>query len=334
MLSTVVRGPGASERAANGTGPWRFVRRTRADSGVVLARVTPQRGYPDSLHLGMVRAEAIPALLASGALDCMPWITLSTRRQLAARSDVRMRDDGPPQAQIIDVAVQRAVWRDVRARIGLAHALDGASYVRTFELGVARRTSGLLSPLGPLRDAAVPPIAYDPVRARALLDSAGLHSGDTVRIHARAGRDADTTLGLPALLAASLRAIDRVPRFVVSARIDEALATGAVDLATYALVQQSAGEEAITELFSEQSLGSGGVQLPGVRPLELAYRRDTSVAARRAVLIQLNALVAAQQPVIPLWFMRPTAVARLDVEGCRAESAMVDRFVQLRRVAR
>ncbi|MCU0648998.1 MAG: ABC transporter substrate-binding protein [Gemmatimonadaceae bacterium] len=331
-LPTAIRGPGASATIVNGTGPWRLARRTRGDSALVLARVRPAPGRPDSMYYGTIEAERLSALLSTGQIDCMPWVSLAGRRQLAARTDVTLQDGGQWEAQVLDVTPRRAAWHDHRARRGLAHAIDRSSYLRVLGLRSAMVTSGLLSPTGAFGDEVSPALPYDPTAARALLDSAGIRAGDTIRIFVRSGRGSDTTLGLPSLLAASLRAIDLVPVFRVHDRLDAALGSGAVDVANYAITLRNITDEAVMELFSDRSLGTGGVPIPALPRLERAYHAGPTADQRRAALRALNALVAREQPVIPLWFAAPTAAGRVTVAGCRADGIALHRFLDLRHV--
>ncbi|MCU0635549.1 MAG: ABC transporter substrate-binding protein [Gemmatimonadaceae bacterium] len=327
-----IRGPRASATVAHGSGPWRLVRRERGDSLLVLARVRPAPGWPDTLRYHTIPFGDLGAAIVRKEVDCVPFINATVRRDLVARTDIVVRDDGPLNLQMIDFSPRSPRWHDVRARRAIAHLIDRPTFLRALSLR-GTVTSGLLVPGGVNDDAAAPPIAHDPVRARELLDSAGIRDGDTVRLFVNAGFPMDTLHGVIGTVGASLRALGRVPVYLPSGDFTVALERGDVDLAAFSL-GMAPHQEPLEAYLAAGRVGNAQDvldRLPDIGPLERRARTDRSPADRQAALRAINRLFIERQPVVPLWFAPGSIAARHGVEGCSMEAAAQTRFLTLRR---
>ncbi|MCU0649000.1 MAG: ABC transporter substrate-binding protein [Gemmatimonadaceae bacterium] len=329
----VILGPGASAVRENGSGPWRLVAGTAGDSMLVLARVQPVSGYPDTLYYVTIGGQDLAPRLLAGTVDCVPFLPSAVRRALVTRTDVVVRDDGPLNLQLIDFSPRRAAWADVRARRAIAHLVDRPAFLRAMSLR-GTLTSGFLSPVGVNRDSiADVPIAADPSAARALLDSAGIAAGDTVRLFVNAGSATDTLSGVVGALGAALRAIDRVPVYVTGGDFTAAIADGQVDIALYLLGMQFT-EEPLAAFLAGGQIGDVThvrQRVGDLSALERMLRADTSSTHRRDVLRRIDARFRSAQPLVPLWFVPGSSASRAGVTGCAMEAAGTTHYLTLRR---
>lgn len=79
---------------------------------------------------------------------------------------------------------KREPWTDKRVRQAIAYAIDKNFIVNTMQLGLSRRATGPIADGSPFYTPDVPNYDYDPDKAMALLDEAGLKpDGDGVRMN-------------------------------------------------------------------------------------------------------------------------------------------------------
>lgn len=74
--------------------------------------------------------------------------------------------------------MRRPILAELAVRQALTHAVDIDGFLQTYSYGLARRVSGPQCFFGSSYDASVAPPAYDPERARALLEEAGWYDRD------------------------------------------------------------------------------------------------------------------------------------------------------------
>jgi peptide/nickel transport system substrate-binding protein len=171
-----------ANNAPVGTGPFRFVRWNRG-SDLVLERNPdywqPQRPYLDRLTFRFLPdAGAAAAALETGAIQLATTVAPADVARLARNPGLCVQTRPTAFTSTItsfEFNLERPALRDARVRQALAHAIDRAFLVRNvwFGEGVAAT-----SPVPPTQraffDAAPAPYPYDPKRAGALLDAAGL----------------------------------------------------------------------------------------------------------------------------------------------------------------
>ncbi|MCS6778642.1 MAG: ABC transporter substrate-binding protein [Geminicoccaceae bacterium] len=175
-----------------GTGPFRFVEHRPGQyyrlernpdywdapkpwlDGIVY-RVLPDRG-------------AIAAALESGeihlaAFSAVPLADMQRLAKLPGIAVIEKGYEGITYQLVVEINHRRKELADVRVRRAIAHAIDRDFVVRTIFLGWAQPASGPIPRFdGRFYTADVPAYPYDPRRAEALLDEAGLRRGaDGVR---------------------------------------------------------------------------------------------------------------------------------------------------------
>ncbi|MCU0648999.1 MAG: ABC transporter substrate-binding protein [Gemmatimonadaceae bacterium] len=331
-----IRGPTATRTAPDGSGPWRLARAESPTTHLVLARVAPRPGYPDTLHVRVVATSDIGAAFTRGALDCLPRAFATTRRLLASRPDLIVNDIGPWYMPMILLSPRQRLWDDERARRALSLAIDRVTYTATFAPRVGVAAAGLRSPLTDPTVRSRVPLPYDPARARALLDSVALSRSTPLRLAVVSNSPDDSVVGPQAALAASLHSVGVRTRFVVTDRPFKALQDGTVDLHLGGYSFDSQRDEPLIQLLTDRLLPdsiAGRHHLPPLASYEDALRTERDSTRRGRVLASVDSLMIDAMPLVPLWFAPGSTISRLGVTGCTMEGAQIDQFVLLRRVA-
>jgi peptide/nickel transport system substrate-binding protein len=165
-----------------GTGPFRFVRWERG-SHILLER-NPKywdapRPYVDQIVIRfMGDASAAAAALETGQIHITDGIAPADIGRLRANAQIVMlRPELSQQAGIIAVEfnLDRQVFRDVRVRRAIAHAIDRKFIADSIWMGnVTVADSPFPADLADFHVADAPQYPFDPKRAEALLDEAGL----------------------------------------------------------------------------------------------------------------------------------------------------------------
>ncbi|MGD9902552.1 MAG: peptide ABC transporter substrate-binding protein [Vicinamibacterales bacterium] len=127
--------------------------------------------------------------LKSGEVDMVVMFPWDKHREVAAIPGVTVhRTDGNGYEHV--TLNQRAfpAFADVRVRQALTHAVDRELITTTILEGLAPITHGPVQPVSWAHEPAVRRYAFDPARARALLDEAGWRDGDGDGVRERDGQ--------------------------------------------------------------------------------------------------------------------------------------------------
>jgi peptide/nickel transport system substrate-binding protein len=176
-------------RAPLGTGPYR-VAEWKTGEFIRLEAVTNYWQGGGQPHLKTLLFKFIPNTntrinqLKSGEVDMVVMFPWDKHREVAAIPGVRVqRTDGNGYEHV--TMNQRAfpAFADVRVRQALTHAVDRALITTTILEGLAPITHGPVQPVSWAHNPQIRQYAFDPTRARALLDEAGWKdaNGDGVR---------------------------------------------------------------------------------------------------------------------------------------------------------
>ncbi len=129
--------------------------------------------------------ETLLAQMRTGEIDLWPLVSPTYLPQVATMPGVRVDTSASLRTTHLDFALPR--MPDRRVREAVRFAIDRPALVRTVEHGYGFVTDGIVWPRSPVSRDDPHAAAYDPARARALLDTAGWRVGaDGVRV--RAGR--------------------------------------------------------------------------------------------------------------------------------------------------
>ena len=311
-----------------GTGPFRFVRQ-EVDKEVVLER-NPQAwsGVPaiQTLRFAVVPDAMTRALeLQKGSADVavnafpadMAWSLRHNPHLVVASVPGN-------NVQYITFNLRDPYLRHVRVRRAIAAAINRPLIIAALLHGQARLAQSLLPPEHWAYAAGGDPIVYDPTRARMLLDEAGFAAGvDGIRFHLQMKTSTDETARLLSMvLQQELR------------QVGIALDIQSYEFATfYADISQGRfgiyslrwiGGNEDPDIFryalataSEPPHGAnrGDYSNREVDALLQQAVEETDIVQRRAAYAQVQAIMARELPVLPLWYTNSEVIYNRRLTG-------------------
>ena len=300
-----------------GTGPFRFVDQVQ-DKQVVLERNTASWG--GAPHLQRVRFEVVPdnismALeLKKGAADAESnAITPDEVHALAGESGLRTEVRPGADVYYANFNVNDPALRDVRVRQAIACAMDKNALISALWRGRAVPAETLLPPghWAAARAAELPQYPFDPERARALLDAAGLRpdaKGVRLRFTLKTSTD-ETTRLLAQVLQQQMRAVG-IQLDLRSAEFGTFYADitrGAFQM--YILRWTGSNEDPdifryayAAASFPPRGGNRGRYDSPEVDALLREAAVASSADERRRDLLRVQQSLATDLPSIPLWY--------------------------------
>ncbi len=320
-----------------GAGPFRLVRRS---PGHLELAANPRwhRGAPRFPRVRMVvvrddntRALRLLAGRADLALNAVPPLLVP---MFEGDGRFRVRTAPGVGTTYLGTNLEAPALRDVRVRRALALAIDRARIVRAKLGGRARLASGFVPPGHWASVPGLPSWDFDPVRARALLDEAGLRDPDgsgpapRLRLTLRTSTDRfrqSIARAIAAMLGDVGVEVEVRPSELATLLAD--LDAGRFELATLQ-VPEVFEPHVLTWFFGSEHVPGGGRE--GANrwrmrdaALDAALERGRATpdrAARIAAYGDAQRVLAAQLPVIPLWHEDVVAVT-----GARAAAFDVPR---------
>lgn len=323
---------GVVHRRPVGSGPFRFVRWRSDDRLELEANPEYFAGPPKlaGLHFRVIPEQTVSVLeLESGGIDLIqndvaPDLLPRLRR------NPRLKIVTAPGTNIAYVGFNLTdpILRHPKVRRAIAHAIDRRSIISYLLRGLAETTSTLLSPTNWAYAAGLPSYAYDPERARALLDAAGFPDPDGPGPRPRFRLSYKTTkndlrqriaLVLQEELAAVGVQLD--VRFYEWGTFFSDITKGNFQLYTLAWVGIRDPDIYYYTMHSG-SIPPAGANRGRYRNQRLDAlleqgRSARTLAARRAIYHEVQRLVAAELPYVHLWHTTNVAVMRREIEGFR-----------------
>jgi len=207
--------------------------------------------------------------------------------------------------------------REVRQ--ALAYATDRATLVQYLLRGQARMATGLLPPNHWAFDAYVKQYGYDPVRAEQLLDAAGFRRGaDGVRFHLalKTSTDESTRLTSAAIADQWKRvgvALDLRPLEFATFYSD--ISRGSFQLYTLRWVGANNDPDIFEYVFGSKKMPPDGANRghyrnPALDALLNSARLEMDQEKRKAILWEVQRIVAEDEPYINLWYPDNVCVHR------------------------
>jgi peptide/nickel transport system substrate-binding protein len=333
-----------------GTGPYRFVRYAVDDR----VELEPFEGYfggrprNDGLILKIVPDDIMRGLeLRKGTTDLVVNdLTPDIAYQLEKKHQLRMTAAPGVDYQYLGLNLLDPVLKDVRVRQALAHAIDTPAIVEYLRRGLARPATGLL----PQQSWAVAPdlraYAYNPDRARALLDEAGYPDpdGDGPEPRFRLGLKISNAVEFNRLQASVIQenfraiGVDLDVRTYEFATLFSDVLEGNFQMYT---LQWTAGSLADPDILrrvfhSNQAppigFNRGHYSNPEVDALLDEAAASTDETRRLELFRQVQHLLIRDLPYISLWNKTNFVIAQPSLDGVRA-STLGD-FTFLKDVAR
>lgn len=328
-------------RAAIGTGPWRFVRWLRGDR-LELERNPDYWGPRPQFERVTIRfivsdAARVAALLSGGVdlIDAVPPADLDGLRThaelvlwqiptvtfLYLGLDVA-RDENPSIKTMRGQTPQNP-FKDLRVRQALATAIDRKLLIEKILSGSGVPANQMM-PAGTLGfDPTIPPLAYDPERARALLAEAGWPNGFEVTLATPNNRylnDALVAQAVGSMLARiGLKVhIDAMPRNVFLPRATRRefglFLYGFGSVTGESLIGMRSVLGSVDPKRGSGTLNRGGYSNP---VLDAALQRAAAANADDELAVNLQEaarLAAADMPLIPLYHQVATWASRAHLQ--------------------
>jgi peptide/nickel transport system substrate-binding protein len=329
VVGIVPRGSGADvAQHPIGSGPFRFVRMT-TDEEIILAKNEDYfEGAPniERLRIRIVPDVTVRALeLRKGSADATinsltpdMVVTLGKEKGLAADQQpgttlayISFNFDDPTLAK-----------REVRQ--ALAYATDRKTIIQYLLRGQARLASSVLPPNSWAFDSDVQHYDFDPARAESLLESAGYHRGaDGVRLHLtlKTSTDESTRLMSEAIadqwkrvgIALELRPLEFATFYTDITR-------GSFQMYALRWVGANNDPDIFEFVFSSKKMPPAGANRGHYsnRQLDVLLQEEhveMDQEKRKALLSQVQKIVAQDEPYINLWYVDNVCVHRDRLTG-------------------
>jgi len=329
-----VPGAASSPRRPVGTSPWRWVRGRPGDAEIGLARHRTYWGGQarlDSLVVRVVPDSLQLQAFREGWIDFTYGVVGHNRTALRARQDIGLADQPATGILRLVLDMRQPVFRDVRVRQALAHAIDVARLSEAVNNGTLAATGtppGFLGGTSPR-----PAASYDPVLARRLLEEAGYPFERPIRLYVPSSDAAEFPPRLSGLIRDYLAAVGLEVDYHESRNNWTAMDEGKADLsleAWYADYPDADGF--LYPMFHGRAAGSGGN--PGyfadasLDDLISRSRREPDPARRLALLRAADARAADLAPNVFLWHTRIAHAYSLRLAGWSSQT-YARRFVDL-----
>jgi peptide/nickel transport system substrate-binding protein len=216
--------------------------------------------------------------------------------------------------------------QDVRVRHAIGHAIDRQAIVQHLRRGLARPATGIVPPMSWAHAPDVPELAYDPARARALLDDAALpdpdDGGPGARLRLSLTTSTDERARLQAAVIqeqlAQVGVAIEVRSFEFSTMVQDVV-RGNTQLYTLQYVGVTDPDMLRRAFHSSQippnGFNRGHYVNPGFDRVIEAATAALDPAERLRLYQEAQRIVAADAPYISLWVMTNVAVARDDLTG-------------------
>jgi peptide/nickel transport system substrate-binding protein len=332
-----------------GTGPYTFERAV-ADDRVVLSRYDGYFGGParnPGVVLKVVPDDTMRGLeLRKGTVDfVVNDISPDIVRDLEKSGHVRVTSGPGCDYAYVAFNMRDPILSNLRVRQALAYAVDRQAIVDYLRRGLATPAAGMLPRVSWAYDATLPEYAYDPARAKALLDAAGFPDPDGDGPRTRftltlKSSNVEFTRLQCAVLQQNWKAIgvDVILRSYEQATFLTDIARGQFQMATAQWAGGAlADPDILRRVFASTQMppvgfNRGHFSDPQVDALIARATRSTDDAERHALYAQVQSRIAEEVPYISLWHKTNVVVAQPDIEGVTVTPTMDFSFIrQLRR---
>jgi peptide/nickel transport system substrate-binding protein len=333
VLPVVPEGAGASLRTTPiGTGPYRFVRYAVDDRLEMAAFADYHGGAPRNagVVLKIVPDEIMRGLeLEKGSVDLViNDLSPDTVAQLGEDADMQVVTSSGTDYAYVGLNLREPLLQDRRVRHAIGYAIDREAIVKYLRRGLAQPAVGVVPPASWAFKADTFQFAYDPARARALLDAAGFPDpdGDGPRPRLRLTLKVSTNEFYRLQAAVIQQDLARVGieldvRSYEFATLAQDVARGNFQLVTLQWVGIS-DPDMLRRVFHSNQVPPNGFNRGFYQSAEVDRLIDQATAARDdaervALYGQVQQLVAEDAPYISLWYKTNFAVGSRSLDGVR-----------------
>jgi peptide/nickel transport system substrate-binding protein len=315
----------------NGTGPFRFVS-IKADEEIVLERNRDYvgdaggTGTIERVRFRIVPDAIVRALeLRKGSADAeINSLTPDMVATLAKKPGIQAEDQPGTPLAYVAFNFDDPVLGHREVRQALAYATDRGTIIRYLLRGQARAASSLLPPNHWAFEPNVRQYDFDPARAEQLLDAAGFRRGsDGIRIHLTLKTSTDESTRLYAAVLA-----DQWKRVGVALELKALefatfysdITRGSFQLYTQRWVGGNNDPDMFEYVFSSKKFPPDGANRGHYRNAQLdalldRARVEMDREKRKAILSEVQKIVAEDEPYINLWYPDNVCVHRARLTG-------------------
>ncbi len=312
-----------------GSGPFRFVS-LEPDEEIILERNPDYFGPAPKID--RVRFRVVPDLvtraleLRKGSADIGGVNSLTPDMVLALAKQPHLVVEEQPGTVLSYVAFNfdDPILSHREVRQALAYATDRASLIQYLLRGQARPASSLLPPNHWAYEPNVKRYPYDPTQAEQLLDSAGFtRDADGTRFHLTLKTSTEESARLLGeVLADQWKRVGVVLdlRSLEGATLLSDIGRGSFELYTLRWVGGNNDPDIFEYVFDSKRMPPNGANRghyrnPVVDALLAEQGEEINVEKRRAILSQIQKLIAEDEPYIDLWYYDNVCVHRDRVDG-------------------
>jgi len=323
-IGIVPAGSGADfAQHPNGTGPFKFVSYT-VDEQIVLARNSDYFGTVpqiQDLHMKIVTDALVRALeLRKGSADAtINSLTPDMAVTLAKEPSVGIDQQPGTSLAYLAFNFEDPILGKREVRQALAYATDRETIIKYLLRGQARPASSLLPPNHWAFDGDTPQYNFDPQRAEALLDQAGLKRGaDGVRVHLTLKTSTDESVRLTSeALAEQWKkvgvALELRPLEFATLYTD--ITKGVFQIYCLRWVGANNDPDIFEYVFSSKKIPPDGANRGRYRNPQLdellnQARVEMDREKRKALLYEIQKIIATDEPYVNLWYVDNVCVHR------------------------
>jgi len=308
-----------------GSGPFEFVRHVQ-DQEIVLKRNDSYFGKKpevSNIRFKIIPEEVVIALeLRKGTVDlALNTLTPDTVEVLRHDDGLSVTQAPGTNYQYLAFNVDDPVFRDVRVRRAVAHAIDRESIIKYLWRNQAQPALGMLPPQNWSYNPDVTSFTYDPEKARALLREAG-QEGLTFTY--RVNNENATSVQMAAIFQQQLREVGVTMEIKGTEFATFFADVTKGDFQAYSLRWIGANNDPdfFNYVFHSKAVPPNGANRgryanPRVDELVEFARREVDVEKRKQAYREVQQILADEVPYISLFYMDNVSVSTKRIEGVR-----------------
>ena len=322
-----------------GTGPYSFVRATSGGEVMLSANQKYFRGRPQIPQMVMksyADQNVMAQSLMFNSLDLVTYVSPRDLGELLGDNKLVVVPYDALSYSFFAMNTSRGILKDKRVRLALSQAINRQEMIDAFFQGRGRQISGPLPPTSWAYNLDVKPVAFEPARARALLQAAGLRYSNN-RLFTPTGEPVTLNFAVP--LAGESEMIKRVVLAfqgyleAVGVKVDlkfmdwlvwKKKVIGEHDYDVTIASWSFDDASNITSLFHSSSAkpwGNNFVMFKNAEVDSLLTEAEATNDAdlRRAIYHKLHAVLAEEAPYAYLWTLQHHAAHQQRLLGVQVE---------------
>lgn len=301
-------------------GPFKLVEYNRDHFVQLEANKNYFKGAPkiEQLNFKVLQGTAISAQLQSGEIDMnIPSagvIPINDYEKIKSLANVTTVE-GPPVATQLMYMNEQSV-PDVKQRQAISYALNRELIVNNLLKGSGEVTDGFFTSYSPYVDSSVKPVAYDPDKAKSLLQESGWDSGKTLTLSVLSG---DSTLEQAAnIVAENLKSAGVNVKIQMAdlATLIDTIVKMKYDLAILTVSMTPVNPLPDVAYFLQKG-NPNGYNNPKVDQLLASLSAETDEAKIKQYYSDLQKIVAQDVPMPSIYATKPLGAVNKRVTGAK-----------------